>query len=209
MELLLLLWNSRMESSRGGPLSTFIMMLPLIVVPTIAMLKPVGQEGSMLSGLLSAASSEEDAHSAEEIADAVFAEIPSDAGSEFEPDFDDLTSGDEEFELMNSRLFDEAPGAGSESNFTTPPQSSSRNSGNSFAPSSGNMSADQLMMSLQQMGSTNSIWFDPGDGHFGFVAFFKTNNGIISYRFEAIADSQAAAIQDVILQARNWQQSAN
>jgi hypothetical protein len=153
-----------MESSRGGPLSTFIMMLPLIVVPSIAMLKPAGQEGSMLSGLLSAASPKEDAHSAEEIADAVFAEIPGDTGSEFEPDFGDLTSSDDEFELMNSQLFDEAPASGSVNNLSASPQLSTRGSGNPFAPISGTNNTDQLLTALRQMGSTNSIWFDPGDG---------------------------------------------
>lgn len=53
-----------MESSRGGPLTTFIMMLPLIVVPAIAMLKPADGSGGILSDLLNAATGNQSANDA-------------------------------------------------------------------------------------------------------------------------------------------------
>lgn len=210
MELLLLMWNSRMESSRGGPLSTFIMMLPLIVVPAIAMLKPVGQEGGMLSNLLSAAAPEDSDHSADEIADAVFAEVPSDDTSAFEPNFGETASNDDDFARLDAQLFEEASNLSGGSNVpASAQQPPAMNFGNGLQAAPSGLPVEQLLLGLQQMGCTNAIWFDPGNGQFGFVAFFKAGDGIISYRFEAIAASRAAAVQDVIVQAQTWQRSSN
>ena len=73
--------DNGMESNRGGPLTTFIMTLPMIVVPTIAMLKPADNGAGLVSGLLSASqysSSDESADDAPE-----FASLSDDVNSMF------------------------------------------------------------------------------------------------------------------------------
>lgn len=202
-----------MESSRGGPLTTFIMMLPLIVVPTIAMLRPAGSDGSLLSNLLSAAPEKESTSTPDELADAVFSELP---GDDFSSPAGEFSPGDEFADLEN-QLFAEA--SGQDDGFA-PPRSNTAAIGATISDSAGSgfggvetgagnsgAAVSQLLGRLKQMGVQRTLWFNPGDGQFGFVAFFRAGNGIVSYRFEAIATSEPAAIINVMQQAQAWQAS--
>lgn len=192
-----------MESSRGGPLTTFIMMLPLIVVPSIAMLKPAGENGSILSGLLSAASSEGESQEADDSGGDVFSEF-----LESDPVAEDSEPTDGGFSELDE-LFAEASGMSVNDNSgpanVAAPFNSNSGSDRNFQPGLETPQTEPLMRELQQLGTTRTLWFEPGRGMFGFVAFFKAGNGIMSYRFESIAASKAAAMQDVIIHARNWQ----
>lgn len=194
-----------MESSRGGPLTTFIMMLPLIVVPSIAMLKPAGEDGSILSGLLSAASSKDESQ-ADELAGDGFSEF-----SEFlesDPVAELSESAETGFSELD-QLFSEASGMSLDDSAGTAnasaPAATNAAWGGNFPSNSGDTQTESLMRELDQLGTTRTLWFSPGREMFGFVAFFKAGNGIMSYRFESIAATRAAAVQDVVLQARNWQ----
>lgn len=193
-----------MESSRGGPLTTFIMMLPLIVVPTIAMLKPIGQQGNLLSSLLSAAP-QDDSAAQSEIEESVFDALPGDEFGE-----SSSSTAADEFAELNEALFAEA-------SLTPAANRSTVESGTLFGDHSmsGASAADDhlppttrdtefLLDQLQQMGATRTMWFSPGNSQVGFIAFFQSGRSIISYRFESIAVSRAAAAQDVMSQARAW-----
>lgn len=197
-----------MESSRGGPLTTFIMMLPLIVVPAIAMLRPAGQEGSLLSELLSAATGEnKDTESAP----------PTESGAEdaLEKLFADDSAGpgvqsENGIRELDAALFAEATGNNAAEQPTTIEAKTQpalpTDLGNIGLPvGSVDSVTQQLLGTIQQMGVRRTLWFSPGPDRFGFVAFFRAGEGIVSYRFEAVADSRADAVQEVIRQAREWQ----
>lgn len=180
-------------------------MLPLIVVPSIAMLKPAGQDGSILSGLLSAASSEDESQAVDDAEGGVFSEF-----LESEPVADLVESPEGGFSELDA-LFAEASGMsldaspGSADTLASTPVPAASISNRNFQSGLEAPQTESLMKELQQLGTKRTLWFDPGRGMFGFVAFFKAGNGIMSYRFESIAASREAAVQDVIAQARNWQ----
>ena len=201
-----------MDSSRGGPLTTFIMMLPLIVVPAIAMLKPANQEGGLVSSLLSAAS---DVTSGQQDADSsasapAFDDVP----DEFEAIFGDSSeqASLEKSADSDDALFQEAAGASLAGDFATdfsssPPQTSEPpvEMGDVSVPNaSPDADETQLLNQLRQMGATRTLWFSPGPQSAGFVAFFPAGRGVVSYRFEAIAANRDAAVRDVIQQALAW-----
>ncbi len=208
-----------MDSSRGGPLTTFIMTLPLIVVPALALLRPADQPGSLLHSLLSAgtrAVNGESADSAGENGDLdpfedLFTEV-TESAPELEPDTADDSDG------LDDDLFAEASGTALaddfESSFGPPPATAPPTTAspiNTAQPPpvdlASNPQVGQLMDQLKQMGARRTLWFSPGDQTVGFVAFFRAGQGIVSYRFSAVANSRAAAIADVIAQARRWQET--
>lgn len=191
-----------MESSRSGPLTTFIMMLPLIVVPTVAMLKPANLEEGWASQLLSAAdqtvTSDTDQDAPEFGAEVDgfddFGMFIDESESPVNEALDNVDSDDALFR----EVFDDPLTAGK----TEP-------SGAEPGPSKGsldkrNPSLAPLMAQLSKMGATRTLWFTPGNQMVGFVAFFEPDRGKTSYRFESIARSQAAAAQDVIQQVQTW-----
>lgn len=189
-----------MESSRGGPLTTFIMMLPLIVVPAIAMLKPADLKEGWVSRLLSAS----DSPAAEESA----ADSPElgDAPDDF--DFGDEVSGFASGETDD--LLREVVGDSLTTDLSATGEPARGHTADSdFAPQSPAVDASvaPLMEQLQRLGATKTLWFTPGNQMVGFVSFFRADRGMVSYRFEAIANSQAAAVQDVMRQVQAWQGS--
>lgn len=204
-----------MESSRGGPLTTFIMMLPLIVVPAIAMLKPTDLKEGWTSRLLSAASAPETDESVDSAPqfDEVTDEFESLFGEELSSPPADTTPHTED------DLFHEAIGGAPIDAFSTDfaPQDNSpaarvqnSSSGGLASPQfpKADASVAPLMEQLQRMGVSRTLWFTPGNGMVGFVAFFKADRGMVSYRFESIARSQPDAIQDVMQQVREWQKAS-
>ncbi|MFY9255723.1 MAG: hypothetical protein WAO83_19880 [Fuerstiella sp.] len=206
-----------MESSRGGPLTTFIMMLPLIIVPAIAMLKPVDSKGNFLSSLLSAAS-QKDATDQQPDAGG----FPPDqfASGEFGAELgsaEEFGAEDDFPGLENALLAEASDGFNSGGSSIAPRASYASNNGNpssafsNRSPEPGNdADTDHLLAVLRQLGVTRTLWFSPGDGRsFGFVAFFQPGQGIISYRFEAIGSTRAAAATDVVVQVKSWLANQN
>lgn len=205
-----------MESSRGGPLTTFIMMLPLIIVPTIAMLKPVDQKGSLLSSLLSAASPNESSGEATDALgfpeDLSLAE-PFGQNSGLTSEF----SGVDDFSDLEAELLAEASdGFGNSGVSSAPPArvvANNRNSATNFpgkAASLNDADTEHMLSLLRQLGVSRTLWFSPGDPQsVGFVAFFQPGQGLITYRFEAISSSRSAAATDVLMQVKTWFASQN
>lgn len=189
-----------MESSRSGPLTTFIMMLPLIVVPTVAMLKPADLKEGWASLSLSASDqtvTSESANDAPEFGAEVddFEDFGM-FGEESEPSTE---AGDDGNDALFREVFDD-PITADTADFAEPPAV-----GTSGALGVQNADIAPLMTQLQKMGATRTLWFTPGNQMVGFVAFFEPDRGKTSYRFESIALSQAAAAQDVIQQVRIWE----
>lgn len=200
-----------MDSPKGGPLTTFIMMLPLIVVPTIAMLKPADSSG-LVSSLLSAASGDRAADSQEPADDDVFAA----ADEEFEALFGDASppANNQFVNEDNPALLQEAVGdslnAPFSSDFGPPMQAQTRQTPSAaFSAQDTDAVTQQLLNQLSAAGATRTVWFSPGENTHGFAAFFTVGPGIVSYRFEAIAGTRAAAVQDVIRQFQMWQKAQN
>jgi len=194
-----------MDSSRGGPLTTFIMMLPLIVVPAIAMLKPADLKEGWLGEMLSA-SENSDTKSAGSDA-AGFVEVADDF-DDLDLFSDDPPSADPSDSLDDS-LFGEASGNALINDFAH----NSPRTAPSAPPQAGLSSQDpaidaatqDLLAQVRQMGATRTLWFSPNPQSFGFVAFFKPTQGLVSYRFEATDRSRAEAVQSVLQQVRTWQ----
>lgn len=197
-----------MESSRGGPLTTFIMMLPLIVVPTIAMLRPASQQGSLLSDLLSAAGGGGE-QSGSTDSDPRTAPDPFDEMFEEEPDFSLNGETGAAAADLDEALFAEVAGDRFSGDLTTGPGPPTRPQ--VIQPSAGNapglsddLQTRHLLEKLKQLGATRTMWFAPDGESAGFVAFFRAGRGIVTYRFEAVAASRAAAAEDVLRQALEW-----
>jgi len=196
-----------MESSRGGPLTTFIMMLPLIVVPAIAMLRPSAPGESLLSSLLSAGSSDSSAPDSP----ADDADIGGFSESDFEAEFAEILDSDEEDSGADAPLFSEEPSFPSESDSTESPSVATPQEfvqDPPFPDLAAEASVEALTAQVRTLGATRTLWFSPGDtSTYGFVAFFPAGQGIVRYRFEAIANSKAEAVRDVIQQAGEWRSS--
>jgi hypothetical protein len=186
-----------MESSRSGPLTTFIMMLPLIVVPTIAMLRPADLKEGWASRLLSAS---DNSAASDSVTDAP------EFGAGMD-DFDELGLFSDETNKSASTdedpdaLFSEVLG---ESFSSLAPEEPPADSSAEIKPADANL--PPLMARLEKMGVTRTLWFTPGNKMVGFAAFFEADRGTMSYRFESIARSQDAAANDVIQQVLAWRQ---
>ena len=180
-----------MDSTRGGPLSSFIMMLPLIVVPVIALLRPAERGSSIVSEDLSA--------SAEQ---APFSEF-----DEF--GFDDLPGSGESPGIPEKKSADNGLGELDTSEFipNTPVDPLQNLLTDSSSGADTATQARQIrLQELQRLGASRTIWFTPGSsGQTGFVAFFPTGQGHVTYRFSAIAPTDVQAIDDVLNQVRDWQ----
>ena len=177
-----------MDSSRSGPLSNFILILPLIVVPTIAMLRPPDRDRGLVSDDLSAA----------------------DEFSDFDGDTSKL---DDYAKLFDDPLPENAPAFENRSadrDAATARDGIPAAAGDRATTSRFPRSPDrpQLLENLSGLGVTQILWFTPGRSkRIGFAAFVPTQPGTVRYRFEAISDSESAAILDVHRQIQAWQRT--
>lgn len=212
-----------MESSRGGPLSTFIMMLPLIVVPTVAMLKPAGNPVGMVTDMLSA-SSEGDQSANTAVPPGAFTNA-----DEFSDFFEDEAIGlpPDRATASNASPFAEQISDGSDSDLMDeaisgfdpdfPSDRSSSTDGLPFQDDGGwpltrqnpeptamsQPGADELrglLTRVEQVGASEVMWFQPGGSSEGFIAFFHNNGNGQILRFEAVAATKVAAVKDVLWQ---------
>lgn len=191
-----------MDSSRGGPLSTLILMLPLIVVPALVVMRPSEQDSGFSSDDLAAG------------VDDVFAPDSDSMGSMFgdnaDRSSDDAPQPAGEFDLREMPFDDfdspemssQAPAA-SELHAESAPLHDSRP-----APATG--AGSRRTPDLSRWGVTHSIWFAPGNNdQIGFAAFVPHGNGQVRYRFAAIGTSDRQVIEDVVRQIQEWQSPAS
>ena len=193
-----------MESNRGGPLSTFIMTLPMIVVPAIAMLKPADNGAGLVSSLLSASQNAPVEESAVDVPE--FASLADDVNSMFVEEGANVPEfpGEPSTAPGDSLVDDFDAIFGSELDGPPVPKSQP-----AASPPTSGIDAGRLHAELQNMGVQKTLWFSPDSQRNGFIAFFpaQTDAGTVQYRFEAIAATRDEALKDVVNQARKWQES--
>ncbi len=203
-----------MDSSRGGLLSTLILMLPLIVVPALVVMRPSEQDSGFGGSDLSAAVSEGFPSSEDEFA------------SMFDSDADDKpavasdnssrrsSSSSNSFDLLDMPFdeFESEDIASPETRQAAAPRESSdalnsrRNQPPDRQPPG---RSDKRTPNLSRWGVTRSVWFTPGDpGRVGFAVFAPISNGRVLYRFESIGTSDREVIEDVVRQLDEWRAAA-
>lgn len=181
-----------MDSSRGGPLSTLILFLPLVVVPAVAILRPAERDSGLVGDDLTAS---EDAFLSEP--DDFFRDLDGETADR-EHEEDRLMAGDMPFAEgdFRERLTDSGE---QKRRHQTPARSHSY----SDQPAA---QADPPP-DLSHLGVSSSLWFNPGNNRgFGFVAFVPTKKDSVRYRFSSIQDTEERAVDDVAQQIRVWRQ---
>jgi len=200
-----------MDSSRGGPLSTLILMLPLIVVPALVVLRPTEQDSGFSSDDLAAADHDDDHFLSDaDDFDSVFGEeiqIHEENDHKSQHDHDHSATHD----LLDGPLSDPESGDPESSvsidDNSNPPRSS-RQASRDSSPQPQRRTDTDRTPDLSRLGVTKSMWFSPGDaGVTGFAAFVPAKSGRIRYRFAAMGASKEQVVQDVVRQIKNWQSS--
>lgn len=141
-----------MDSSRSGLLSTILMTLPLIVVPTLALLRPPGQAG--IAGIDVAASEDES-----ELHDAFFDELDgfdADSSEALKKDHPDHSSPESDASPFSSHKRNAGPEATSEEDIfdsVSPPESSVRSNFSGRPAPSPKVQTDPFMDVRVQDGS--------------------------------------------------------
>ncbi len=185
-----------MDSSRGGPLSTLILMLPLIAVPALVVLRPPERDSGFSSDDLSAADGADQFLSDADDFDSVFgSEIHAHGTNPADSSHDHHSASTD---LLDAPLTNEAPGDTKRTR-TTPV----------FSPDTPPIPPREPMEpqapDLSRWGVTKTLWFSPGDtGAIGFAAFVPASNGRVRYRFSAIGESKDQVLRDVIRQIKEW-----
>ncbi|MCH2203021.1 MAG: hypothetical protein MK102_13695 [Fuerstiella sp.] len=179
-----------MDSSRGGPLSTLILMVPLIVVPVLVLLRPPEHDTGFGNTDLGAAESLD------------FSGSPDDFEAMF-GDSMDLRSRIEqpaEVELLDAPRTD----LGEVQPMVNIPDLTRRtHEAHLNSPST---SDARRLPNLSHLGVTRAVWFTPGDsGSVGLAAFVPTQNRTVRYRFAAIGSTDRQVVADVVHQIEEWQ----
>jgi len=183
-------------------------MLPLVIVPAIALLRPAERDSGFVGGEVGA--TEEDRFS---LGPTDFDDI---FGNE-DQSSDEQTEGFREF--TDGDAFSESPGEASQfyDNDDTPsgkrprPDRRPRPGADRSRPSrsgaaDSSKTESKRLPDLTHLGVRHSLWFPPGiESQFGFVAFVATDRPSVRYRFSAIQDSEARAVADVTEQILAWQ----
>ncbi|MCH2210431.1 MAG: hypothetical protein MK110_03960 [Fuerstiella sp.] len=184
-----------MDSSRGGPLSTLILMMPLIVVPALVLLRPPEKDTGFGNTDLGAAENHE------------FSGDPDDFESMF-GDSTGLSSRHEqpaefEVELLDASRSDVGE---VESTMEIPGLTRSTHNNPADSPATSEVrSATRGLLNLSHLGVTRTVWFTPGEpGSVGFAAFVPTRNQSVQYRFASIGSSDRQVVADVVHQIEEW-----
>lgn len=222
-----------MDSSRSGLLSTLLMTLPLIVVPTVALLRPPGHVGLATVDL--------EASDREEV-DSLFEGFPDfeadpagaiqtetaghtepegiqhhDPGSMAEGDIPgDLKSSDADLPKNLPPRTSRPPDANKDpflpDDRPHAPPPAERHDAEPSLRSGSDMDtvkadAGQIVEQLNAMGALNTMWFEAGDKTpVGLAVFFRGSQELTRFRFEAVGESREACARDVLEQVTRWQQ---
>lgn len=215
-----------MDSPRGSTFTNVLMMLPMVVVPTLALLQMPENKGSLLSKLVAAATgqtedspdpnAEQAAASAEDIWSAIegASASPDDEvedafgsmGEELSSPFGTKQELASPFNDATDTAFAEDPPVVRSTPSASPPAVLN---GPRMTPVSvpENQQVSQLLTQVDALGAKKTMWFGPGGGQFGFIAFVNSGPNQVSYRFEAISSSPEAAVAEVIGKIEMWRRS--
>jgi len=188
-----------MDSSSGSPLSTLILLLPLVVVPAVAVLRPAERDSGLVGDDLSA--SEDSFMSDSDDFEAIFRDL--DAESAKLDDGQDDASADApafvESDDLSQSLMATAKDERPEPERTRLPSESYSRQRHGH---------DQRLPDLAHLGVTSSMRFSPGgNSGFGFVAFVPTDKASVRYRFSSIRETEEGAVDDVVQQIRAWREA--
>lgn len=194
-----------MDSSNGGPLSNLILVLPLIVVPALAILRPAERDSGLVNSDVSA-EEEDDFLSDPDDFDSIFG--PPD-GSKDETDSavelrdePHSTPSDFGFEIDDEALLK------SDNDHKRHRDNTDRKHAEGIhenRPESAGSSPVLKSANLTRFGVTQSVWFRPGGKRIGLAVFLPGLSNDVRYRFSAIGESEDQVLQNVINQIRKWQ----
>ena len=185
-----------MDSTRNGPLSTLILMLPLIVVPALVVLRPAAPDGGLGNNDLTAADGDQFPVDGDNF-DSMF-------GESITPESSSDDDRPAEFELRDEPRSELQPVDPTTIDHRRTPPAKEAHSASPPIPRS--PSDVQRSPDLSDWGVTKSVWFSPGvSGEVGFAAFVPTSDESVRYRFAAIGTSDQQVIQNVVHQIEDWQ----
>ena len=218
-----------MDSSRSGLLSTLLMTLPLIIVPSIALLRPAGGPAGVAQTVAQGAQNPDDSLDAD-FFDGL--ETSLDDAPEFRPDGSadaTRTHQDADFEkLLPGSL---PSGKTAESHVGSKAVPGEPDSIDPFPQFEGDQewrpqtgtagstpeqpaeplippdtdATDKNIRQLEALGAIRTFWFVPGTTEeYGFAAFFRGETELVRYRFEATGKTRAACVDDVLQQVTQW-----
>jgi len=187
-----------MDSSRSGPLSTLILLLPLIVVPAVAILRPAERDSGFVGDDLTA--SEDAFMSGPEHFDAIFGDLDAESAN---------LGSEEDHSSTRDVPFAEDDSVEDLIESGTRKHPKRAETHEHAAPRSRRQPAQaQKLPDLSHLGVTRSLRFQPGTKRgFGFVAFVRTEKESVSYRFSSIQETEEGAVDDVSQQIRVWRQA--
>ena len=211
-----------MDSSRGGPFANLLLILPLVIVPALAMLRPAERNSGLLNDDVAAAGDgfPSDTDDFDAMFEDAFDDPPPGTRADETETHRHRRSGDETAEMSDDEtLFekiDRLPDRNDRSDRRVSehhdPHHDSQHGRPAGRDDAGRdeKTADIRRLprpNLSRYGATDSVWFRPGDEHgsIGFAAFVPGLSGDVRYRFSAIGTSQDAVVKDVIRQIQNWQ----
>jgi hypothetical protein len=220
-----------MDSSRSGLLSTFLMTLPLIIVPAIALLRPPGQTSGISDTVAQSAEAEEFGFPTE-FAEADKPEESSASPDEMNAEFGfptDIAESDSSQKPTpkkrrssqkteeNDDIFsapDDRPGTrgptGKEIPAGPAPKAAPSVPDTETPPqSSDGPASETVVRQLNAMGAIRTLWFDAGEtSPVGFAAFFRGDTDLMRYRFEAVGQTRTECAEDVLKQVTQWRTAA-
>ena len=185
-----------MDSTRSGPLSTLILMLPLIVVPALVVLRPAAHDSGLGNNDLTAADGDQFPADGEDF-DSMFGEL-------IAPESSVHDGQSAEFELRNEPRSElRAVDPTTMDHRAMPPAKEAHSDSPPIPPSPSDV---QRNPDLSDWGVIKSVWFTPGhSGSVGFAAFVPSNDENVRYRFAAIGTTDQQVVQDVVRQIEDWQ----
>ncbi len=218
-----------MDSSRSGLLSTLLMTLPLIIVPSIALLRPAGGPAGVAQTVAQGAQTPDDSLDMD-FFDGLDKSL--DDAPEFRPDGSAdpaRTHQDADFEKLLPGS--SASGKTAESHAGPKAVPGEPDSIDPFSQFEGDQewrpetgtatgtpeqpaeplshsdadAADKNIRQLEALGAIRTFWFVPGTTEeYGFAAFFRGETELVRYRFEATGKTRAACVDDVLQQVTQW-----
>lgn len=203
-----------MESQRSGILSTFIMTIPLVIVPALAIFRPPVPTSGFASTDLGAAD--------EAAQDDALSEFDLEPMSVPEGIPDSEEADEHESEVSERRSDAPRPGASSEANDSPPVKltpaipehpsdpfsadGSSPEIAPSSAPEPSEASETILIQQLNELGAMRTFWFavPESETETGLAVFFRGDSDNMVYRFEAVGTSREDVLRSVHQQVSRW-----
>lgn len=205
-----------MESSRSGLLSTLLMTLPLIVVPTMALLRPPGQIAAVSTTPLEATDSSDEellgefdlVESASEPRKKLTSHDSNDAGDEFEELFAETDSENppDSAPRSRSKKADKTESLDQELSNPFDLEESPGTPGVDGQTEETTGRAERIVEELNVQGALRTMWFEAGSKTpVGFAAFFRGQTELTRIRFEAVGQSREECAKNVLKQVQQWQ----